>query len=169
MFILGCIGFIGSCGSIGLWLAWRIRRRPLELRECLTMLVLLDTEIHWGATPLPEAFLNLKERSGSPWQGFLAELQERVQVGESAGQAWKNTIINQQQKFCLKNEDWQVIGDVGKGLGRSDRQQQHKQLELVQHQLVILKEQAAIWAEKKAKMWSYLGFIVGIAGVIFLY
>ncbi|MFZ3102857.1 MAG: stage III sporulation protein AB [Desulfitobacteriaceae bacterium] len=168
MLILGCLGLIGSCGIMGLWQAWRIRRRPLELRECLMLLVLLDTEIHWGATPLPEAFSNLKERSSFPWQGFLAELQERLRLGESAGLAWKSTILNQQKKFCLRDEDWQVIGDVGKGLGRSDQVQQHKQLELVEHQLVILKEQATIWAEKQAKMWSYLGFIVGIAGVIFL-
>ncbi|MHB8124061.1 MAG: stage III sporulation protein AB [Desulfitobacteriaceae bacterium] len=168
MLILGCIGLIGSCGIVGLWQARRIRRRPMELRECLTMLVLLDTEIHWGATPLPEAFFNLKERSCFPWQGFLTELRERMQAGESAGLAWKSTILNQQKRFCLSKEDWQVISDVGKGLGRSDRAQQHQQLELVQHQLVNLKEQATIWAEKQAKMWSYLGFIVGIAGVIFL-
>ncbi|HWQ72252.1 MAG TPA: stage III sporulation protein AB [Desulfitobacteriaceae bacterium] len=168
MQILGCIGLIAGCGIVGLWQASRIRRRPRELREFLMLLVLLDTEIHWGLTPLPEAFLNLKERSSFPWQLFLSELRDRVQAGESAGQAWENTIKNQQKKFCLKKEDWQVIGDVGKGLGRSDQAQQHKQLELVRRQLVTVKEQAVIWAEKQAKMWSYLGFIAGIAGVIFL-
>jgi stage III sporulation protein AB len=168
MLIMGCIGLIGGCGIVGLWQAWRIRRRPRELREFLILLVLLDTEIHWGLTPLPEAFLHLKERSGFPWQMFLSELESRVQAGESAGQAWKNTIFNQQKEFCLKKEDWQVIGDIGKGLGRSDQVQQHKQLELVRQQLITIKEQAVIWAEKQAKMWSYLGFITGIAGVIFL-
>ncbi|MDD2234214.1 MAG: stage III sporulation protein AB [Desulfitobacteriaceae bacterium] len=168
MIILGCIGLIGGCGITGLWQAGRIRRRPRELREFLTLLVLLDTEINWGLTPLPEAFSNLQERSSFPWQNFLSELKNKVQAGESAGQAWASTILNQQKKFCLKPEDWQVIGDVGKGLGRSDKAQQHKQLELVQKQLVNIREQAVVWAEKQAKMWSYLGFIVGIAGVIFL-
>ncbi|HZK85406.1 MAG TPA: stage III sporulation protein AB [Desulfosporosinus sp.] len=168
MVILGCVALIAGCGSLGLWLAHRIRRRPVELRECLMALALLDTEIVWGSTPLPEAFCIVKERTDQPWQAFFSELQMRLQRGESAGLAWKETINQQNQYFCLKKEDWQVIGDVGKGLGRSDSQEQHKQLELVQRQLALMKEQAGVWSDKQAKMWSYLGFLCGIAGVLIL-
>ncbi|MDR3601884.1 MAG: stage III sporulation protein AB [Desulfosporosinus sp.] len=168
MLILGCVAFIAGCGSLGLWLANRIRRRPAELRECLMALALLDTEIVWGVTPLPEAFRILKERTERPWQEFFAELQERLERGESASSAWKDTIVTQNEHFCLKQQDWQVIRDVGKGLGRSDSQEQHKQLELIQHQLALIKDQAGVWSEKQAKMWSYLGFLCGIAGVLIL-
>ncbi|SHI17397.1 stage III sporulation protein AB [Desulfosporosinus lacus] len=168
MLVLGCIALIAGCGCLGLWLAYRIRRRPIELRECSMALALLDTEIVWGATPLPEAFCILKERTDSPWQDFFAELQERLQQGESASTAWRETVITRNAQFCLKPEDWQVIGDVGKGLGRSDRTEQHKQIELVQRQLIIMKEQAEAWSSKQAKMWSYLGFLGGIAGVLIL-
>lgn len=168
MLILGCVVLIAGCGSMGLWYASRIRRRPAELRECLMSLALLDTEIVWGATPLPEAFCIVKERTDQPWQEFFAELQERLQRGEPASSAWKDTISSQNNHFCLKQQDWQVIRDVAKGLGRSDSQEQHKQLELVQHQLASIKDQAVIWSEKQAKMWSYLGFLCGIAGVLIL-
>ena len=168
MLIFGCIALIAGCGSLGLWLANRIRRRPSELRESLMALALLDTEIVWGATPLPEAFGIIKQRTDTPWQGFFKELQDRLQRGESASIAWKETILNQKAYFCLKAEDWQVMGDVGKGLGRSDRTEQHKQLELVLRQLTLLKERADIWSTKQAKMWSYLGFLCGIAGVLIL-
>ena len=168
MIILGCVGIIAGCGSLGLWLANRIRRRPVELREFVMALALLDTEIVWGATPLPEAFGILKERTDAPWQGFFAELQDRLQRGESASIAWNDVSLAQNSHFCLKHEDWQVIRDVSKGLGRSDRQEQHKQLELIQRQLALIKDQAGIWSEKQAKMWSYLGFLCGIAGVLIL-
>jgi len=168
MLIFGCVILIAGCGSLGLWVAHRIKLRPVELRGCLMALALLDTEIVWGATPLPEAFSIVKERTDQPWQGFFAELQERLQHGESASLAWKAAILEQSQNFCLKKEDWQVIGDVGKGLGRSDSQEQHKQLELVQRQLALMKEQAGLWSDKQAKMWSYLGFLCGIAGVLIL-
>jgi len=153
---------------LGLWLAARIRRRPSEIRECVTALALLDTEIFWGLTPLPEAFGVLKERTEGSWRGFFGEMQDRLQAGESAGNAWRETTYQRAGHFCLKLEDWQVIRDVGKGLGRSDRQEQHKQLELVQRQLALLKEKAVSGADKQAKMWSYLGFMCGIAGVIIL-
>lgn len=168
MHILGCLGLILGCGSIGLWLAGRARRRPGELRACLTALALLDTEIYWGATPLPEAFESLRMRMEKPWAGFFAEIQEHIEKGEAAWPAWKKTVANQNSNFCLKKEDWLVILDVGKGLGRSDRQEQHKQLDLVQKQLIVLRDQAAAWAEKQAKMMSYLGFLFGFAVVILL-
>lgn len=168
MLIIGCVALIAGCGSLGLWLAHRIKLRPVELRGCLMALALLDTEIVWGATPLPEAFGIVKERTDLPWQGFFAELQERLQRGESASTAWKETIQAQSKNFCLKEEDWQVIGDVGKGLGRSDSREQHKQLELVQRQIALMKDQAGLWSDKQAKMWSYLGFLCGIAGVLIL-
>jgi len=140
----------------------------MELREFLMALALLDTEIVWGATPLPEAFRILKERTDSPWQEFFAELQERLQRGESASTAWQETILTQKPHFCLKQEDWPVIRDVSKGLGRSDRTEQHKQLELVQRQLALMKDQAGVWSDKQAKMWSYLGFLCGIAVALIL-
>lgn len=168
MVLLGSLILILGCGSLGLYLAARIRKRPMELRECLTALTLLDTEIFWGRTPLPEAFSILKERTDGAWKSFFLELENRLQGGEGANLAWQGTITHQMKNFCLKPEDWQVIQDVGKGLGRSDRHEQHKQIELVKQQVVMLKEQATQWAEKQAKMWSYLGFLGGIAGVIFL-
>ena len=164
----GAFLLIISCGSLGLYNAARIRKRPVELRECLTALVLLDTEIFWGSTPLPEAFSILRDRTDGAWSGFFAQVSERLQKGEGAQVAWNNTISSQEKNFCLKQEDWQVIKDVGKGLGRSDREEQHKQIELVRQQIALVKEHAAQWSEKQAKMWSYLGFLGGIAGVIFL-
>lgn len=168
MLIIGSLGLIAACGGLGLWLADRARRRPLELRACLVALSLLDTEIYWGATPLPEACAGIAERSEAPWRGFFEEIQDRIESGEGAWSAWKATVANQNKHFCLKPEDWLVILDVGKGLGRSDRLEQHKQLEMVQKQLGQVREQAAAWAEKQAKMWSYLGFLLGFAVVIFI-
>lgn len=168
MLIFGSLIIIAACGGMGLIFAHRIRRRPQELRECLLALSLLDTEIFWGSTPLPEAFSILKERLDGPWRGFFGELEDRLLQGESANSAWKNAIVKQKSNFCLQADDWLVIRDLGKGLGRSDRQEQHKQLELMQHQIASIKELAGNWAEKQAKMWSYLGFLIGIAGVIFL-
>ena len=168
MLILGALAIILGCGSIGLYQARRIRRRPQELRSCSTALSLLDTEIYWGSTPLPEAFTTIGERADEPWQRFFTELADRLKRGDSAGTAWNQVIEEQQGRFCLKSDDWLIIKDVGKGLGRSDRREQHKQLDRVQKQLEEIREQAAEWAGKQAKLWSYMGFLMGVAGVIFL-
>ncbi|CAA7602139.1 Stage III sporulation protein AB (spore_III_AB) [Acididesulfobacillus acetoxydans] len=168
MLILGAMGLIAAFGGIGLWLAARVRRRPEEIRVLLTALALLDTDIYWGATPLPEAFSGIADRVEDPWRNFFTEVKERIERGEAAWPAWKETIARLTGAFALKPEDWLIVLDIGKGLGRSDQQEQHKQLELAQKQLTLLREQAVVWAEKQAKMWAYLGFLVGCAGAIFL-
>jgi stage III sporulation protein AB len=146
----------------------RIKKRPREIRAAMTALALLDTEIYWGATPLPEAFQVLEQRMEEPWRSFFAELARRLRQGEAAGEAWQDTIAACRRDFCLRQTDWALLKDTGKGLGRSDRDDQHKQLERIQRQLALLWEQNNVRADQQAKMWSYMGFMLGIAGAIIL-
>ena len=168
MLIAGYLGLIIGFGCLGLLKAMQIKRRPQEIREMINALALLDTEIFWGSTPLPEAFAILKERVESPWQGFFSQLETSIRDGDNAASAWKSTIQKQRKKFSLLEDDWKIISSLGKGLGRSDRNEQHKQLELVQRHLNSVAERARDNAESKAKMWSYLGFLSGMAIVIFI-
>ncbi|HHV63632.1 MAG TPA: stage III sporulation protein AB [Peptococcaceae bacterium] len=156
------IGF----GCLGLWKAAQIRKRPKEIRAMINALALLDTEIFWGVTPLPEAFRVLKDRAEPPWREFFAIAEEKLRKGENAASAWESTICEQKIKTCLTEDDWKIIKEIGKGLGRSDRNEQHKQLELAQKHLSLIDNQVSQQAEKKAKMWSYLGFLGGLAVVI---
>lgn len=168
MLVIGYLSLILGFGFLGLFKAIQIRKRPQEIREMVNALALLDTEIFWGATPLPIAFAVLKERVESPWKFFFTELEQRLKDGQNAAAAWQNTIINQRKRFSLLDEDWGIISSLGKGLGRSDRNEQHKQIELVQRHLDSAADRARENAESKAKMWSYLGFLGGMAMVILI-
>ncbi|NLI91869.1 MAG: stage III sporulation protein AB [Peptococcaceae bacterium] len=168
MLVIGYLGLIIGFGSLGLLQAMRIRKRPREIREFVQALVLLDTEIYWGATPLPAAFSVLKEWTESPWKEFFGKLEQYLRRGENAWTSWEKACKEQQKKTCLLDEDWGIIRGIGKGLGRSDRCEQHKNLELAQKQLAHADEKARLQADSKAKMWSYLGFLGGMVIVIFI-
>jgi stage III sporulation protein AB len=168
MLIIGYIGLIVGFGCLGLLKAMRIRKRPQEIREFIQALALLDTEIYWGATPLPAAFAVLQERTEAPWKQFFAELESGLKNGENAWMAWAKTCKEQQRKTCMQDEEWGIIQGIGRGLGRSDRSEQHKILELAQKQLGHADEKARMQADGKAKMWSYLGFLGGIVIVIMI-
>ena len=71
MLIIGCVVLIAGCGSLGLWLAHRIRLRPVELRECLMALALLDTEIVWGIDPFARSLLYREGAHGSTLARFF--------------------------------------------------------------------------------------------------
>ncbi len=168
MLIIGYLGMIIGFGFLGLLKANQIKRRPREIREMINALALLDTEIYWGVTPLPEAFKVLKDRTDSPWKEFFSKLEEKLRKGENAFTAWEMTIREHQKQISLRDDDWRIIKEIGKGLGRSDRNEQHKQLELAQKHLTSIDGRARLEAESKAKMWSYLGFLGGIAVVIIM-
>lgn len=168
MTIIGYIGLIAGLGFLGILKASRIKRRPKELRDVINAIALLDTEIVWGITPLPEAFGILKERTEKPWDQFFAELEGRLLKGENTRTSWLDTVKKLRNRFCLEEDDWKVIMDISKGLGRSDKNEQHKQLDLAQKHLAAIREIASEDADKKAKMWSYLGFLSGAALVILI-
>jgi stage III sporulation protein AB len=168
MLIIGYLGMIIGFGFLGLLKAYQIKKRPQEIREMINALTLLDTEIYWGVTPLPEAFKVLKDRTDSPWKDFFSKLEEKLRKGENAFSAWETTISEHQKRIFLIDDDWRIIKEIGKGLGRSDRYEQHKQLELALKHLTSIDEKARQEAERKAKMWSYLGFLGGIAIVIIM-
>ncbi|NLP44772.1 MAG: stage III sporulation protein AB [Peptococcaceae bacterium] len=166
MLLVGYAGLIVGFGLLGLIKANKIRNRPREIREIINALSLLDTEIFWGVTPLPEAFAILKNRAEPPWNNFFAQLEIRLRKGENAFSAWEICCKEHQNKTCLIEEDWKVLRSIGKGLGRSDRNEQHKQLQLAQKHLIAIDEKARAQADHKAKLWSYLGFLGGLAIVI---
>jgi stage III sporulation protein AB len=168
MLIIGYLGLIIGFGFLGMIKAMQIRKRPREIREMIQALALLDTEIYWGAAPLPEAFAVLKERTEAPWNTFFSELERRLRKGENAWSSWEKVSNEQRKRCCLTEEDWKIIRGIGKGLGRSDRHEQHKILELAQRHLSNVDEKARQQADSKAKMWSYLGFLGGMAMVIFI-
>lgn len=166
--ILGYLGLIIGFGCLGIIQATHIRKRPQEIRDLINALALLDTEIYWGVVPLPEAFRVLKERTELPWKHFFTRLEEEIKAGTNASAAWGKCIREQRPRSCLLNDDWKVILAIGQGLGRSDRNEQHKQLELGQRHLQAIDEKARQQADGKAKMWSYLGFLSGMVIVIMI-
>jgi len=168
MLIFAYLVLIMGLGCLGLVKASQIKKRPREIREMINALSLLDTEIYWGATPLPAAFEVIRERTDRPWKEFFGKLSERLSEGENVSTAWETTIREQRNKVCLTEEDWKIINNLGKWLGRSDRTEQHKHLELGQKHLAAACEKAGTHSDKKAKMWSYLGFLGGMALVIFI-
>lgn len=168
MLTIGYLGLIIGFGCLGILKANQIRKRPQEIRGMINALALLDTEIYWGVTPLPEAFRIIQDRTDSPWREFFSKVEEKLRKGDNALRAWEISYQEQRKKTCLTDEDWKVIKEIGKSLGRSDRNEQHKQLELVQKHLASIDENVRQQADKKAKMWSYLGFLGGMTVVIII-
>lgn len=157
-----------SSGILGMELAKNLTRRTEELRQIQFGLQVLETEIIYGATPLPEA---LKIVAGQT-KGQVAEVfagTGRILLngqGTAAGEAWSTTLKEKESQLLLSRADLLLLYQFGHGLGESDREDQKKRLSMVRCHLKNQEEQAERERFQFQKVWQSLGWAVGMVIVL---
>jgi stage III sporulation protein AB len=169
--VLGICLTMTACGGIGLIWARTYEKRPLHLSALIAALQLLETEILYGATPMPEAM----EQVGSKCDDEVKELflntsvQLKNMEGLTAAEAWERAMEKTLPDTYFNSEDIKILKRFGASLGVSDRQDQAKHLELTRSQLKLALKQAEAAAGKHASVIKYMGFLSGLMLVLILY
>jgi len=169
--ILGSALVIFSAGCAGMTIAREYSQRPKELRDILSGLQMLETEITYGATPLPEALSKVAARCRNS-AALLFEYAGKELAsmsGCTAQEAWEKALTNFQSTSVLNNSDLAVLRGLGGSLGISDSKDQGKHLRLVAEQLKSQITRADWEAAKNVKLWNYLGFFGGVIVVLVLF
>ena len=167
----GCLLIMSAGSFAGISLARNYARRPEELRNLITALQMLETEISYTATPLPEALARIAascDRTIAPLF-FTASEELCAQTGCTAGEAWETALNKFYALSSILPSDLAVLRNLGTVLGISNGEDQCKHLRLAREQLkgeVILAEQQAA---KYVKLWSYLGLLGSLALILLLY
>lgn len=137
------------------------------LEQCIKI---LETEIIYGATPLPEA-LNDTFNKGNMKVSYIFRyikedliLNKRDSVYESF-LAIENCLY---EEIHLKKEDVEIFLSLGRVLGTSDRLDQQKNFVMVLNQINAKVLDAKIDKEKNEKLYKTLGVIGGLGIIILL-
>ncbi|MDI6709685.1 MAG: stage III sporulation protein AB [Thermoanaerobacterales bacterium] len=162
---VGALCVIAAAGSYGVVVARDYARRPRELREARAALSMLETEIAYGATPLPEALETVGRRCDGALARFFTGAAEALAVrdGTTAGEAWEHSLARYSAHAPLRPEDLAALGSLGAVLGNSDREDQTRHLRLAGERLKILAARADDEARRNVRLWRYLGFLAGAA------
>ncbi|MCG0277606.1 MAG: stage III sporulation protein AB [Thermanaeromonas sp.] len=160
-----------SCGFLGLILANIYQTRPVQLKSLISGLKLLETEIVYASTPLPQALGKVGGRlEGAVKLLFLQTATLlREEPGLPAAEAWEEGLKKLKEQSALHMQDLEILKTLGQGLGVSSREDQVKNLELAREHLkqqLALAEEAA---QRQGKMWRTLGFLLGITLVLLMY
>lgn len=155
----------------GFHMAGRYADRPKQIRHFLSALKMLETEIFYGATPLPEAAARLGNRVPAPVGAFFQALAEKLRDGRgvTAEVAWTEALAETKQRMVLKTADLDVLQSFGRTLGVSDREDQIKHIHLAIAHLTAEESNARDEQQRNEKMWKYLGALLGLTVVILLY
>lgn len=166
--LLGGVLTVAACGLLGQALAKALSTREKALATLCHGLALLATEIDYGATPLPQALLQISQRLdgevGNLFRSAACRLQK--EKGVTADVAWQEALAASEERLPLNGGDMAILYRFGQGLGQSHREDQLRRLQLIGEQLTQRQKEAIVSCQKQGKVWRSLGWSAGI--ILFL-
>lgn len=168
--ILGCILILFASTGIGFIYSESFKKRTTQLNELQRCIYQLQNEIIYTHTPLPEAILNIAEKSVYPIKLVFDEISSLLFTNavDTVYEAFHKVFNNKQSVLNLKSEDINVILDLAKNLGESDLEGQKKIFALTLENLKKQIKDSELSMKNNVKMYRYLGFSLGAMLVIVL-
>lgn len=154
---------------LGNQIAHSFLQREIQLRYLRQSFSLLQSEICYALTVLPQAMQRVAENTREPVKGLFTQTVYYLEQRCSGSEAWEKALIHTRPLFCLQQRDQEIIEQVGVSLGSLDRENQLKQLLLTEEYLAREEEEAKKEGEKKAYLWRYFGTAFGILLIILFY
>lgn len=169
--LLGGVMVITSCSMIGFTVAGNFKYRPNALRNLQVALSMLETEINYGHSPLPEALRNISKKCEKDVAELFLMTAKNISSrnGLTAGEAWEKSLKDFYNNSYITDNDYEILMAFGKYLGSTDKQDQIKNIRLAltnlrQQEIASIQEK-----QKNEKLWKYLGVLSGIMTFLLLY
>jgi stage III sporulation protein AB len=143
--------------------------RVRELNEVQRCICELENEIVYTHTPLPEALINISNRSKKPISEIFRKISMELSSNnhDSVYEAFRD-IFEKSKNIYLKTDDINIVLDLAKSLGESDIDGQVNIFLFTINNLKKAISDAEISMKKNVKMFRYLGFSIGAMIVIML-
>lgn len=139
----------------------------IYLEQCIKI---LETEIVYGAAPLPEALSNVFNKGKGKVSYIFEEIKKDLFLNKRGGVY--NSFLSVESRLYddlhLQKEDVEVFLSLGRVLGASDRTDQQKNFTLILNQIGAQILEAKVEKNKNEKMYRGLGIITGIGIIILL-
>lgn len=145
--------------------------RTRLLNSLLSTLQMLETEIVYGATPIPVLLEKVGNKSRKEIRSiFLTAVDLLSQKqGQTFEEIWYSAVTEGRENTAFNKEDIEILLSLGKNLGVSNCEDQIKHIRLIQEDLKRHYELSIIEQEKNVKLFKNLGFLLGLSIVIILY
>jgi stage III sporulation protein AB len=145
--------------------------RPRQLRSLQVGLQMLETEINYTGTSLPEALERVAARLDEPIASLFRRAAEDFLQGDGDPFAyvWEDVWQGARDLLALSSQDGEILQNLGQVIGRSDLDDQLKHLSLIRAQLHQEERAAIEERDRNVKLWNYLGFAGGLALVLLFY
>jgi stage III sporulation protein AB len=168
--LAGAVLIVGCTSYAGWQVAGRYARRPAHLRDVATALAVLQTEVEYGATPLPEALIRAAQSGGAAVGPLFADTARRMGAGGgiTPGEAMRAAWQEGAAATALAPSDVGVVLSLAEVLGASGRADQVRHLALARERLAGEEARAQEERARYERLARYLGVLSGAALVLIL-
>lgn len=159
-----------ACTYIGFYYGENFKKRNSQLNEILKGILLLNNEVMYTNTPLPEALRYVALKVDYPLRNLLLKVSENLVKGESKSvyEAFNEEYKKEKHNFKIIDEDKRVISDFLKSLGESGVYGQDKIFNLAIENIKVNCKASELIASKNTKMYRVLGVCIGAMLSLFL-
>lgn len=168
---LGIMLILYAASMFGFHQAWKLSKRPKQIRAMILSLQRLETEILYGFTPLPDALGSISLQAEEPLSRIFSGAAEAMRgpQSKSTRDGWQNAVNQYWRATQMKDNEKMTVSQLGNTLGLTDREDQVKHLRLAINQLQSEEELAKDDERRYEKMWKSLGVLIGVLVVIVMF
>lgn len=166
--IIISLSIIGICSYLGINKARSLYKRENLLRDTITFLNLVENEINYNLSILPNAYEIARQNISSPLKEVIGQIVVDMLESDNYENCNQSIVNNVSKIESLTYYDKNVIISTLKNLGRSDLD---SQIKIIENTKSIIEEQikeAEDIKNKNSKLYKTIGTVVGIMAVIVL-
>ncbi len=160
--IIGITTYLGFNGSK------KLRKREEILRECVTFFSLVENEIQYMQSILPNAYEISRQKLNTNFKDVIGQIVVDMLSSDNYENCNQSIVENINNLSELTPYDKNIIVSTLKNLGRSDIESQINILENAKTVFNAQIEEAYEYKNKNSKMYKTVGTVVGIMLVIVL-
>lgn len=154
----------------GAGLARSLRLRAREIDQLETALRILETEIAFTQTPLPEACERIAQGIRGSVRLLFEDIARRLsaQGGDSVCNVWAAAVSTWSGRAQIQAEELAILSALGATLGRTSAEEQVRSIRYTTERLKTVRERLEADLEKQSRLRLYLGAAGGLALAILL-
>lgn len=163
--VLGAIFIIAGCGSFGFMVAATHRKETATLRSLITALDIMECELQYRLTPLPELCRRTAESSSGIVKHMLSSLSAELnaQVAPDVEKCVLAVLEKVKDIPALTVQAFQLLG---KSLGQFDLEGQLRGIEMVRSESKRLLDGHTRNQDNRIRCYQALGICAGAAMAI---
>lgn len=160
---IGAILIFVGCVGVGIWFRMQYAHKLAVVKECGKAFSLLQGEIQYGRTPLPEACYAVAGRTKGSCRTLFYRVGEKMMEGSDSTEViWQEEVRSTLNDREMRLQDQEEILRLGTTLGYLDLELQYRTLELCIQRLEESRDSYEKERRNRMRLYPLLGTFAGL-------